>query len=411
MTITTLLFIGIAISMFSIFLALSKKPTQISDKIFVAFLLSIIVPMMIALVKSAELSQLVVFRRLDDFMPLTLGPFIAIYAESLTKTDYDFTKSSLYHFLPFVLFFVIGSSYSQFISDDATRSDPFQIPYSIMFLSQTVYYSIWIPKLLRKHRARVLDYYAHNPNHISLTWLVTLVYIGFIFFACTHIPLLLDPLHLLPPNLYFESVSHSTRAIGFVFFLCVLSFFGVKQTQVFTEISASCSEEDREKLTEILSRIDQHAVANFVESSCDLENAIELVKTKKCAPIIHDDQLQEYLERLEEYVETEKPHLDSELTLGSLATLLDIPKHHLTETLNRKLHKNFYSYINELRLEDVKKLLLDPKNATESILTLSYQAGFNSKTTFNSFFKKATLMTPSQFRKSAPTKADDLASY
>jgi AraC-like DNA-binding protein len=398
MTINNLLYIGIAISIFSIFLALSKKPNQISDKIFVAFLLSIIIPMMISLIPSVELSQLILIRRLDDFMPLTLGPFIAIYAESLTKTDYVLTKKSLYHFSPFLFFFIAGSCYIHFTSFDvgainSLNTDPFQLPFSIVFLLSIVGYSIWVPLLLKKHRTRVLDYYAHNSNYISLIWLARIVYIAFIFFAIAHLPILLNSIHPSLLNSHSEVSGHNVRVVGFVAFLCALSFFGVRQTQVFTIISPPIDDINDEVETEDLSA-----------SSDNIDSASTPVRGNSRSPIIHDDQLQEYLEKLEDYVKVQKPYLDSELTLGSLASMLNIPKHHLTETLNRKLQKNFYSYINEHRLDDVKMLLLDSKNSSESILSLAYQSGFNSKSTFNNFFKKSTRMTPSQFRKSSVTE-------
>ncbi|MGR5143070.1 helix-turn-helix domain-containing protein [Photobacterium sp. DNB23_23_1] len=384
---TKLLFMGIAISFFSISISMSKRPNQISDKIFVAFLLSIALPMLIALTQPYEINKFLITQRLRDFMPLTLGPFIALYAESLTQSNYALTKKSLYHFFPFLLFFVTGIFFSHFSFFDTTESvlyDAFQVAYSVTFLLSIAGYSIWLPRLLKKHRNRVLDYYAHDKNHISLIWISWVVYSGFVFFAVAHIPILLDALHFIPSNSPFVEDSYIARNIGFVIFLCILSFFGIKQTQVFTETPSNKGET---------------AVENTVEEPDIREEPNDLVKTKSRAPIIHDEQLQKYLEILEDYVKAKKPYLDSELTLGSLAEMLNIPKHHLTETLNRKLEKNFYSYINEYRLEDLKNLLLDHQNASQSILTLAYQAGFNSKTTFNNFFKKSTRMTPSQFRK------------
>jgi AraC-like DNA-binding protein len=112
-----------------------------------------------------------------------------------------------------------------------------------------------------------------------------------------------------------------------------------------------------------------------------------------------DDLLEDYLSNLESFVKLEKPYLNSDLTLGDLAKLLDMPKHHLTETLNRKLQKNFYSYVNECRITEFKALLQDPQNSMQTIMSLAYQVGFNSKSAFNTFFKKSTQMTPTQFRK------------
>lgn len=408
-TIDNFLFMGIAISLFAIALTLSKQPNQISDKILVAFLLSIIVPMFISLTKPADINQLIIIQRIDDFMPLTLGPFIAIYTESLTKTNYVLTKRSLTHFLPFCLFFLAGICYSQFtFSDvgniDSEQVDPFQFVYSATFFLSIICYSIWLPQLLKKHRNRVLDYFTHNPSHLSLRWLSWLVYLGFIIFAIAHIPIILDALELFPSDSYFKVIGTDFRAVGFVIFLPVLSFFGVQQTQVFPDSAESLAEEQLQNIPMELDAdsADDIAQASDIECVSHIEETI-YSKKKNRTRIINDEQLHDYLEKLESYFKHEKPYLNSELTLGSLAISLNMPKHHLTETLNRKLQKNFYSYVNEYRLVVLKELLVDPNNASQAILELAYQAGFNSKTTFNNFFKKSMRMTPSQYRKSAIT--------
>jgi AraC-like DNA-binding protein len=109
---------------------------------------------------------------------------------------------------------------------------------------------------------------------------------------------------------------------------------------------------------------------------------------------LQDDQLKGYHSRLEDFVTTEKPYLNSELSLGDLATKLDMPRHHLSETINHKLQKNFYNYIKEHRINEIKPLLQNPQNSSKTITTLAYQVGFNSRTAFDIFFKKST-----QFRK------------
>jgi AraC-like DNA-binding protein len=63
------------------------------------------------------------------------------------------------------------------------------------------------------------------------------------------------------------------------------------------------------------------------------------------------------------------------------------------------MKKNFYDLVNGYRVEEAKRLLLDPKNTNYTILSVGFEAGFNSKTTFNTVFKKFTGLTPTDFRK------------
>ena len=97
----------------------------------------------------------------------------------------------------------------------------------------------------------------------------------------------------------------------------------------------------------------------------------------------------------------EKPYNDPELNLPSLAKALDLSVHHLSQVINHDQNSNFYDFINRYRIDEVKQQLTDRYRAEQSILTLAFAAGFNSKATFNRIFKEQTKQTPSQYRKSS----------
>jgi adenylate cyclase len=84
----------------------------------------------------------------------------------------------------------------------------------------------------------------------------------------------------------------------------------------------------------------------------------------------------------------EKPYLDPDLTLRSLAEMLDLPPNYLSQLLNEGFDQNFAEYVNSYRLETFKTKAADPANAHLTLLGLAYESGFNSKSVFNSFFKK-----------------------
>ena len=79
--------------------------------------------------------------------------------------------------------------------------------------------------------------------------------------------------------------------------------------------------------------------------------------------------------------------------------------HNLSQVINAKLGKNFYDFVNEYRVEEVKRRLRDPKYTNLKILAIGMDAGFNTKSTFNAFFKKHTGLTPSQYREHTPAAA------
>jgi len=97
-------------------------------------------------------------------------------------------------------------------------------------------------------------------------------------------------------------------------------------------------------------------------------------------------------------METNKPFLDGDLTIQDLSAKTGIPRHHITQVLNEKYKRNFFTFVNEYRVKEVIERFSDTKYNHYTILAIALDAGFNSKATFNSFFKSQTGLTPSQYR-------------
>lgn len=112
----------------------------------------------------------------------------------------------------------------------------------------------------------------------------------------------------------------------------------------------------------------------------------------------NNSKTDELAQRIIELMEDEKLYQEPELTLQQLATRLDCPQYQVSLSLNEGLKKNFYDLVNGYRVEEAKRLLLDPGNSNFTILSVGFEAGFNSKTTFNTVFKKFTGLTPTEFR-------------
>ncbi len=110
------------------------------------------------------------------------------------------------------------------------------------------------------------------------------------------------------------------------------------------------------------------------------------------------ERSERYLDKLVNLMEKEKPFIDGDLTVQKLAERLSIPANHLSQTINERLGQTFSDFINSYRVEAAKKKLLDPASSHLSILGIAEAVGFNSKSSFNSVFKKHTNMTPSEFR-------------
>ena len=96
---------------------------------------------------------------------------------------------------------------------------------------------------------------------------------------------------------------------------------------------------------------------------------------------------------------TQKPYRNNELTLPMLAELLGISTNNLSQILNEGFGENFYKFINRYRIEESQRLLLDPSFMHFNILGIAFEAGFNSKATFNKTFKEIVGISPSEFLK------------
>lgn len=110
-----------------------------------------------------------------------------------------------------------------------------------------------------------------------------------------------------------------------------------------------------------------------------------------------DEDLQQWRNDLERLMTRERLYLEPDLTLSDLARRLQTNPSVLSAVVNRAFGKNFNDFINAYRVEAVKKLLSDPAVSHLSLLGIGLECGFNSKSTFNRAFRKATGMAPGEW--------------
>ncbi|WP_345276956.1 helix-turn-helix domain-containing protein [Litoribaculum gwangyangense] len=106
------------------------------------------------------------------------------------------------------------------------------------------------------------------------------------------------------------------------------------------------------------------------------------------------------IESIKSYMLTEEPYLDPSLTVKSLSEKIDMPHRDLSILINQELGQHFFDFINEYRIEKAMSILKDPSKKKHTVLEILYEVGFNSKSSFNTAFKKHTGKTPTTYRKS-----------
>ncbi len=126
---------------------------------------------------------------------------------------------------------------------------------------------------------------------------------------------------------------------------------------------------------------------------------ISIKTTKEKASLLDKKTADLYSETLIRFIEEEQPFLIPNLSLRSLADQVEIHPNKLSWLLNERMGKNFNEFINFYRIEYFKELATNPENSHISLIGLAYESGFNSKTVFNTYFKKETGTTPKEFLK------------
>lgn len=105
------------------------------------------------------------------------------------------------------------------------------------------------------------------------------------------------------------------------------------------------------------------------------------------------------LQNLELLMREERMYHDAEISLDKLAARLSASKHHVSQVINEQLGTSFFEYVNQLRVEEAKNLLAETTRSDFHVIEIAYLVGFNNKVSFNAAFKKATGMTPTEYRR------------
>jgi AraC-like DNA-binding protein len=122
----------------------------------------------------------------------------------------------------------------------------------------------------------------------------------------------------------------------------------------------------------------------------------EIIKEKSI-----DEKANSELEKLKKYMISEKPYLNPSLSIRSLSEEIKMNARDVSVLINQNLNQHFFDFINEYRVKKAMEILKDAAKKELTVLEVLYEVGFNSKSSFNTAFKKHTGLTPTQFRKTA----------
>ena len=365
-----ILYVGLTQSFFAGLIFATNRKTQVADRKNAAGLFLIAHYMGFAIINKSII-QLYEF----VFIPFTYGPLMYLYIKFQTVENVRFKWSYILHFLPFLVVFISaiifrGRPVMQL--ENFWDTDPFlsfRLIYGLSFFISITTYSTITFILINRHQRNIRNLVSYTSERITLGWLLVLS----ISFYLTYVAVFILGVYVIfAKDQTYDPTLPSY--FGLTFFAFAFSFYGYKQPGIFNEILTESKYHRKEHLQE------EDADSKYEKSGLKNKDA------------------RKYLDQLLKYMEEKKPYLDVDLSIHDVSDELEIPRHYLTQVINGMLGKNFYNFINEYRIEEVKKLLADEAYSKYTLTSIAFEAGFNSKSSFNSVFKTATGMTPSQFK-------------
>jgi AraC-like DNA-binding protein len=341
----------------SIFLISNKKGIKESNRILSAWLFIFAVVLTCSFMFSYgiwkyfnDYHKIIV---IVSYLSLLLAPLFYFYIKSLLFRDAVFRKQNIIHILPYLLI-TIYTLY-KFISVQrfviwGTFIDTLNIS---VFLLQNLIYIILAMILLKRYGLSAHTFF-QSINKYQIAWMKFLIG-GYIVLWIAKLQ-----------SFFFRIISNDGSwctytattyfMASFIFFNTIV-FFALRKPEIFSK--------------------------NRKYENSGLSDTMKM----------------QYKEKLLRLMDTKKTYLNMTLSLNDLARELSIPSRYLSEVINEAFQKSFFDFINYYRVNESKRLFQDSDYNKFSILGIAYESGFNTKATFNSAFKKATGITPKEYRR------------
>ncbi len=308
-------------------------------------------------------------------MSLLINPIFYLYALSVCYTNFRLRPQHLWHLLPFGLLVLGLLPHFYLVQEGAKRTFLEQYltqPETTINLwlgeGQFVGYTIAVFITLKKFK-RTYSQKHTNTASINYDWL----------FQLTAILTVLHVMVMVKNGLPFTPYQHwfiKAEVVVGLNATCFLSWF-------------------------VLKALYNPTLFRPIDT---IPGLVNLILTDKPSPVITHPAIttsivEAQLGRLKEHMEQAEPFLDPDLTIQNLATQLQLPVRELSVLINHHLGQHFFDFVNEYRIFKAMRLLTVSTHPQKTVLEILYAVGFNSKSSFNTCFKKHTGLTPTQYRR------------
>jgi len=357
------------------FLCSLSTGNRLSHKLLAAYLLIVVI----------DLSEVIfsefyrAYLNLDMLrfnISLFMGPTLYFYVKTAIYDDFTLKIKHLVHTIPYAIaclvmipnFFSVNNASKQLWYDNFTDVPELTFIH-FMTVVQFGLYLLVIYKHLIRYRKVVVENYS-DADRLNKTWLTQLIYM----FTLSYI-IGLGRMYFRFSDFYeYERLVLTILITSVLLSICWILWQALHKPNLFTGVNST------------IEVIDEKIASQ--ENTSD--PTIRVIETEKYDAIVL---------RLRDYMQQSKPFLDPSLSIDTLAKLINLPGSELSLTINRVIGQHFFDFVNLYRINLAAEMLIANEQQQKTILEILYEVGFNSKSSFNTAFKKHLLMTPSQYRK------------
>lgn len=318
---------------------------------------------------------------IGPMLALTLFPPIYLYAKFMFYEYKKFQKKDHLHFLPIYIY--LGFTLYLFVSSDFSianmrKHEWYNLRMNISSYVATLqgpFYFIKTNRILKKRYQILQEQYSEIESR-KLEWFHIINYSFASVFIIGGISAIIKITYIDPYLLYMAY--HAVIAIS-IFYITLMIY---KYPILFSRPIP-------------ISKVSSVNTVKPFETKLNNEASI-IRETFNNEPEIES----EIIEKLDKLMKEKKPYKNPNFCLNDLATELSEKRNAISHVLNHNLNKTFYNYINELRIEESKRLLSDKNLFHYTIEGIAAESGFKTMSVFYRFFKDMENVTPAVYRKS-----------
>ena len=323
------------------------------------------------------------YRHFLFYMPLQqvllIPPVLYFYYKAAFDKTFVFSKSALLHFLPglmYLLYAFIVFIFDQYIFDEVVfykdeKDKDFSFWYQCIGFLSLVFYAVKSLTVYNQYKAQTYNTVSYADTlafkwarHFLIALFVLLAFRGFFF--------------IINPE-WAEFGRKFWYYLAFSFIFIYISFNGFIHA-VRVELIETLLNKRSNQFNDLLG-----------------PKSNETFETKKSEPIL--DNINDWKIKLDAYMLESRAYENPELTIYDLSLPLDIHVKKLSQLINQGYNMNFNDYINQYRVQAVIKQMEAGNHSMQTLLSLAFECGFNSKSTFNRSFKRWTSTSPNDYIK------------